>query len=72
MADRILDYDLTADQIAALELTKTRHLEEDDTQEVTIDFTYAMCWMSEMESEFAPDDPEVVELIGVNADRPCP
>jgi hypothetical protein len=70
MTTRILEQDLTPAQMLILESTRTRHCDEDDTQEVMIDCTYTMCFLSELESEYEADDPEVVELIGANAVRP--
>jgi len=70
MAEHLLDHDLTADSTTTVESTRTRHLDEDDTQVVTIDCTYAMYWLSEIDTEYSADDPEVVELIGLNAAKP--
>jgi hypothetical protein len=63
----IHDVDPTSDpETAELDLL----LNGADTQVIEIDCIYTACLLSELESEFEPDDPEVVELIGHNTPMP--
>ncbi len=70
MSERIPFLSPDTDLNPAPETTRIRQLAEDDTQVFEIDCVYSTCLLSELEFDPESDDPELVEVIGLNAPRP--